>query len=85
MASSCKEWVTEPSASEGEPDIPAIKAVMTDKILPEIAYGASPVTAKVSSMEPARVSVAIEGVPGDTVIEAVKAVSLMTHHLLVIP
>ena len=73
MGSSSREWVMEPSASEGEPYIPA--AFRTDEILPEIASGASPATAKFFSIEPAGVSVAIEGVPGDTVVEAV---SLMT-------
>ena len=66
MASSFREWITEPSASEGEPDIPVMEAVRTGEILPEVASGASPTTAKVSSMEPAGVSVA-----------AVEAVSLM--------
>ena len=53
--------------SKGEPDIPIMEAIRTDEILPDVASGASPATAKVSSMEPAGVSVAIEGVPGDTV------------------
>ena len=78
MASSSREWVTEPLASEGKPDVPPTEAVRTDEIHPEIAPSASPATAKVSSIEPAGVSVAIEGVPRDTVIEAVEAVSLMT-------
>ena len=70
MASSTRGWVTEPSASEGEPDIPVMAAVRTGKILPEIASGASPTTAKVSSMELAGVSIT-------TVAEAVEAMSLM--------
>jgi len=48
-----------------------MEAVRTDEILPMVAYGASPATAKVSFMEPVGVSIAIEGVPGDTVTEAV--------------
>ena len=48
-----------------------MEAVRTDEILPEIASGTSPATAKVSSMEPAEVGIAIEGVPGNTVVEAV--------------
>ena len=80
--SSSRGWVTEPSVSKGEPDILAMEAVRTDEILPEIASGASPATTKVSSMEPTGVSVAIEGVPRDTVVETVEAVSLMTSSLL---
>jgi len=70
MVSSSRGWVTEPSASEGEPDIPVMAAVRTGKILPEIASGASPTTAKFSSMEPVGVSIA-------TVAETAEAVSLM--------
>ena len=58
MASSSRGWVTEPSTSIGEPDISVMKAIRTDEILLEVAPGASHTTAKVSSMEPAGVSVA---------------------------
>ena len=64
MALSFRGWVIEPSVSEGEPDIPVMEAVRTDEILSEIASGASPAAAKVSFMEPAGVSIAIEEVPG---------------------
>ena len=73
MASSSRGWVTESSASEGEPSIPVMEAVRTDEVLPEVASGASPTTAKVSSMEPAGIKAAIEGVLGDTVVEVVEA------------
>ena len=56
--SSSRGWFTEPSASEGELGIPVMEAVRTDEVLPEAASGASPTTAKVSSMEPAGISIA---------------------------
>jgi len=34
MASSSREWVAEPTASEGEPDIPAMEAFKTNEVLP---------------------------------------------------
>ena len=59
MASSSIGWTTEPSGSEGEPNILAI--------LPEVASGVSPTTAKISSMELVRISAVVEGILGDTV------------------
>ena len=59
MASSSRGWVTEPSVSESESDIPVMEAVRTGEILPEVASGVFPTTAKVSSMEPAGISIAI--------------------------
>ena len=73
MALSSRGWVTEPSASEGEPNIPAMEAVRIDEILYDIASSASSATAKVSFMEPVGVSVAIEEVSGDIIVEAVEA------------
>ena len=70
MASSSTDWVAVPMFSEGEPDIPAMKAFRIDEVLPEISSGASPSTARVSSIEPTGVSVT-------TAAEAVEAVSLM--------
>ena len=78
MASSSREWVTEPTASEGRPDIPAMEAFMIGEVLPKIASGASPATARVSSMEPIGVSTAVEGAPEDIVVEVVGAMSVMT-------
>ena len=57
MASSSIGWTTEASASEGEPDIPVMEVVRTDEVLPEVASRASLTTAKVSPMEPARLSI----------------------------
>ena len=48
MTSSSRGWFIEPSANEGEPDIPVMEAARIDEILPEVT-----VTARVSSMEPA--------------------------------
>ena len=78
MASSSREWVVEPMASEGKPDIPATEAFRTDEVLPEIAYGAFPATARISFTEPTGVSTAVEGALGDIVVETVGAVSVMT-------
>ena len=63
-------------ASEGEPDILIMEVVRTNEVLPEVAFGASPTTAKVSSMEPARISVAV-------VAEAVEAVSPLGNTLTI--
>ena len=52
MASSSREFVAEPVASEGELDTPVTEVLRTDEVFPEIVSGASPVTASVSSMEP---------------------------------
>ena len=78
MASSSRESVSEPVASEGEPGIPATEALRTDEVLPETASGASPSTARVSSIEPIGVSTAVEEALGDIVVEAVGAMSVMT-------
>ena len=76
MASSSRDLVAEPAASEGEPDIALpTGALMIDELLPETASGdltrtgASPATAGVSSMEPIEVSTAVEGAPEDIVEE----------------
>ena len=88
MASNSRELFAEPAASEGEPDIaPASEALRTDKLLPETASGelagtgASPTTARVSSMEPTEVSTVVEGAPEDIVKEAIWAMSVMTSAL----
>jgi len=78
MASSSREWVTEPMASEGELDIPATETFKADEVLPETASGASPATVRVSSMEPVGVSTVVEEHPVEVVVEAVRAVSVMT-------
>ena len=82
-ASSSRGWFTEPSAREGELDIPVMEAVRTDEVLPEVASGVSPTTAKVSSMEPAGISAATEGIIGDTVAEAVEVVSPLGNTLTI--
>ena len=54
-----------------------MEAVRMDEVLPEVASGASPITVKVSFMEPIRISAAVEGILGDTiVVEAVSLISL---------
>jgi len=79
MASSSREQFAEPAGSEGELDIaPATEAPRTDEVLPETTSGASPATARVSSMEPIGVSTVVEGAPEDIVVEAVGAMSVMT-------
>ena len=60
MASSSREFVAELVASEEEPDIPAAKVLRTDEVLPETVSGVSPITVRVSSMEPIGVSTAVE-------------------------
>ena len=77
MASSSRGWVAEPLASEGKPDIPAMEAFRTDKVLLEIAFVASPVTARVSSMEPVGVSTVVKEDPMEVVVEAVGAMPIM--------
>ena len=62
-ASNSRGWFTEPSASEGEPNVP-------------------PTTAKASSMEPGRISAAVEGILGEIVAEAVEAVSSFGNTLI---
>jgi len=76
MASSSKGCVTDSSATEGEMDILVMEAVMTDEVLPEVASGASPTTVRVSSMEPAGISVA-------AVAEAIEAVSPLGNILII--
>jgi len=78
MASSSKEFVAEPVASEGVPDIPATEVLRTVEVLPKIISGASPVTARVSSMELIRVSTAIEKAPGTLSMRQLGAMSVMT-------
>ena len=74
--SSSRGWFTEPSASEGELDIPVMEVIRMDEVLPEVASEASPTTAKVSFMEPVGISVA-------AVAEAVKVVPPLGNTLTI--
>ena len=74
MASSSRELVVEPVASEGGPGTATTtEALRTDELLPEPASGdlaetgASSATAGVSFTEPVEVSTAVEGAPKDIV------------------
>jgi len=85
MASSSRELVTEPGASEGGPDVATtIEALRTDELLLKPASGdltetsASLVTAGVSSTEPVEVSTAIEGAPKDIAEETIKSEVMTT-------
>ena len=85
MASSSRELVAEPMASEGGPSITTSTEVLsTDELLPKPASsnlartGASLATAGVSSMEPVEVSIAVEGAHEDIVEETIGAMSVVT-------